>query len=90
VYILPTRGRRRVRALVVVMLIAGLNYVEQHCVAARLPAAGFGMIAMHLTHRNLSVCIVRTIATSTHSSVSTAIAAHARQPRRLRRASARV
>jgi uncharacterized protein (DUF58 family) len=62
VYILPTRAGSGFAAMVVVMLIAGLNYVNSIALLLGFLLVGFGMIAMHLTHRNLVGVIVRAIA----------------------------
>jgi uncharacterized protein (DUF58 family) len=53
VYILPTRAGLAFAALVSVMLVAGLNYANSIALLITFLLAGFGMIAMHLTHRNL-------------------------------------
>jgi uncharacterized protein (DUF58 family) len=53
VYILPTRAGMAFAALVLVMLLAGLNYSNSLALLITFLLAGFGMIAMHLTHRNL-------------------------------------
>ncbi len=53
VYILPTRAGLAFAMLVLVMLLAGLNYSNSVAMLITFLLAGFGMIAMHLTHRNL-------------------------------------
>ncbi len=53
VYILPTRGGLAFAALVFVMLLAGLNYANSVALLITFLMAGFGMISIHLTHRNL-------------------------------------
>lgn len=53
VYILPTRGGAAYAALVVVMLLAGLNYSNSVALLMTFVLGGFWMIAMHLCHRNL-------------------------------------
>jgi uncharacterized protein (DUF58 family) len=53
VYILPTRAGSAFAALIFVMLVAGLNYANSIALMITFLLAGFGMIAMHLTHRNL-------------------------------------
>ena len=53
VYILPTRAGAAFATLVFVMLVAGLNYTNSIALLITFLMAGFGMIAMHLTHRNL-------------------------------------
>jgi uncharacterized protein (DUF58 family) len=62
VYILPTRAGLAFAALVLVMLLAGLNYTNSIAMLITFLLAGFGMIAMHLTHRNLVGVTVRAIA----------------------------
>ncbi len=59
VYILPTRGGLAFAALLFVMLIAGLNYGNSIAMIVTFLLAGFGLIAMHLTHRNLVGVVVR-------------------------------
>jgi len=39
--------------LLLLMLIAGLNYRQQHRIVSGLPAAGFTLVTMHRCHRNL-------------------------------------
>jgi uncharacterized protein (DUF58 family) len=63
VYILPTRGGFAFGALVFVMLVAGLNYSNSIAMLVTFLLAGFGMIAMHLTHRNLAGAALRAVAT---------------------------
>src|SRR5690349_8338644 len=53
-YILPTRAGLAFAALVFVMLLAGLNYTNSVALMITFVLAGFGMIAMHLCHRNLA------------------------------------
>ena len=62
VYILPTRAGLAFAALVFVMLLAGLNYANSIALLITFLLAGFGMIAMHLTHRNLVGVNLRTVA----------------------------
>jgi len=62
VYILPTRAGLAFAALVLVMLLAGLNYSNSVALLITFLLAGFGMVAMHLTHRNLTGVTVRTVA----------------------------
>jgi uncharacterized protein (DUF58 family) len=53
VYILPTRAGMAFSALLIVMLLAGLNYGNSIALLITFLLGGFGLIAMHLTHRNL-------------------------------------
>jgi uncharacterized protein (DUF58 family) len=62
VYILPTRAGLAFALLVLVMLIAGLNYANSVALMITFVLAGFGLIAMHLCHRNLVGLSVRDIA----------------------------
>jgi uncharacterized protein (DUF58 family) len=62
VYILPTRAGLAFAALVLVMLVAGLNYANSIALLIAFLLAGFGMIAMHLTHRNLVGVALRAVA----------------------------
>jgi len=62
VYILPTRAGLAFAALTFVMLLAGLNYSNSIALLITFLLAGFGMIAMHLTHRNLVGINLRTVA----------------------------
>ena len=61
VYILPTRGGVAFAALLLVMLLAGLNYSNSMAMLITFLLAGFGLIAMHLCHRNLVGILVRGI-----------------------------
>lgn len=61
-YILPTRAGLAFAALAFVMLVAGLNYTNSIALLLTFLLAGFGMIAMHLTHRNLAGVTVRAVA----------------------------
>src|SRR6187549_261496 len=61
IYILPTRGGMAYAALVFVMLLAGLNYSNSIAMIITFLLAGFGLIAMHLTHRNLVGTLVHGI-----------------------------
>jgi uncharacterized protein (DUF58 family) len=63
VYILPTRAGLAFAMLVSVMLIAGLNYANSVALMITFVLAGFGLIAMHLCHRNLVGITLRDIAT---------------------------
>jgi uncharacterized protein (DUF58 family) len=62
VYILPTRAGLAFAALVLTMLLAGLNYANSIALLITFLMAGFGMIAMHLTHRNLVGVSLRAVA----------------------------
>src|SRR3954453_16902653 len=62
VYILPTRAGLAFAGLVLVMLLAGLNYSNSMAMMITFLLGGFGMIAMHLTHRNLAGVALRTVA----------------------------
>jgi uncharacterized protein (DUF58 family) len=63
-YILPTRGGLAFATLVFVMLLAGLNYSNSMALMITFLLSGFGLIAMHLTHRNLVRISVRTVSTA--------------------------
>jgi uncharacterized protein (DUF58 family) len=63
VYILPTRPGVAFAALLFVMLLAGLNYSNSIALLFTFLLAGFAMIAMHLTHRNLVGVTLRGVAT---------------------------
>ena len=62
IYILPTRGGLAFAALLFVMLLAGLNYANSIALMLTFMLAGFGLIAMHLCHRNLAGVTARGIA----------------------------
>ena len=62
VYILPTRAGLAFAALVFMMLLAGLNYTNSVALLITFLLAGFGMIAAHLTHRNLTGVAMRAVA----------------------------
>jgi uncharacterized protein (DUF58 family) len=62
VYILPTRAGMAFAALMFVMLLAGLNYANSIALLITFLLVGFGMIAMHLTHRNLVGLALRAVA----------------------------
>jgi len=62
VYILPTRAGLAFAALVLAMLLAGLNYSNSMAMMITFLLAGFAMIAMHLTHRNLAGVALRAVA----------------------------
>lgn len=63
VYILPSRGGLAFSLLVLVMLLAGLNYANSVALMITFVLAGFGLIAMHLCHRNLVGITLRDVAT---------------------------
>lgn len=52
-YILPTRAGMIFAALVLTMVIAGLNYGNSLALLLAFLLAGFGLVAMHQCHRNL-------------------------------------
>ena len=62
VYILPTRAGLAFAALVLVMLLAGINYANSVAMLITFLLGGFGMIATHLTHRNLTGVTLRAVA----------------------------
>jgi uncharacterized protein (DUF58 family) len=64
IYILPTRAGLAFAALLLTMLLAGLNYSNSMALLFTFLLAGFGLIAMHLCHRNLAGTMVRGIATA--------------------------
>lgn len=53
VMILPTRGGLAFAVLLVVMLLAGINYSNSMAMMLTFLLGAFGLISMHLTHRNL-------------------------------------
>lgn len=63
VYILPTRAGLAFALLLFVMLVAGLNYGNSIALMITFLLTGFGLIAMHLTHRNLLGITARGVAT---------------------------
>lgn len=63
IYILPTRAGFAFAALLLVMLLAGLNYSNSMALLFTFLLAGFTLIAMHLCHRNLAGTVVRGVAT---------------------------
>ena len=52
-YILPTRTGIAFGALLLLMLIAGLNYANSLALLVTFLLAGVGLVAMHACHRNL-------------------------------------
>lgn len=63
IYILPTRAGIAFAALLLVMLLAGLNYANSIALLFTFLLAGFALIAMHLCHRNLVGTVVHGVAT---------------------------
>lgn len=63
IYILPTRAGVAFAALLLVMLVAGLNYSNSIALLFTFLLSGFALIAMHLCHRNLAGMVVRGVAT---------------------------
>jgi uncharacterized protein (DUF58 family) len=63
-YILPTRAGFAFATLIFVMLLGGLNYANSVALMLTFLLSGFGMIAMHLTHRNLVRISVRALSTT--------------------------
>jgi uncharacterized protein (DUF58 family) len=64
VYILPTRAGLAFALLLGLMLTAGLNYANSVALMITFLFGGFALIAMHLTHRNLTGLALRGIATT--------------------------
>lgn len=62
VYILPTRAGVAFAFLLMLMLVAGLNYANSVALMMTFLLGGFGLIAMHLTHRNLTGLTLRSVA----------------------------
>ena len=62
VYILPTRAGLAFALLLFVMLLAGLNYSNSIAMLITFLLAGFALIVMHLTHRNLVGVMARSVA----------------------------
>jgi uncharacterized protein (DUF58 family) len=63
IYVLPTRAGMAFAALLLTMLLAGLNYSNSIALLFTFLLAGFALIAMHLCHRNLAGTVVRGVAT---------------------------
>jgi uncharacterized protein (DUF58 family) len=63
IYILPTRAGFAFAGLLLVMLLAGLNYANSIALLFTFLLAGFALIAMHLCHRNLAGTVVHGVAT---------------------------
>ena len=53
IYILPTRSGLGFAALLLVMLLAGLNYANSLALFATFSLMSFGLVTMNLCHRNL-------------------------------------
>jgi len=62
IYILPTRAGFAFAALLLVMLLAGLNYANSIALLFTFLLAGFALIGMHLCHRNLAGTVVHGVA----------------------------
>jgi uncharacterized protein (DUF58 family) len=58
-YILPTRAGMAFGALVLTMMIAGLNYANSLALLLAFLLAGFALVAMHQCHRNLLGLVLR-------------------------------
>ena len=63
VYILPTRAGFAYALLLLVMLVASLNYANSVALMLTFVLGGLALIAMHLCHRNLVGLTLREIAT---------------------------
>ncbi|MEO7774304.1 MAG: DUF58 domain-containing protein [Steroidobacteraceae bacterium] len=63
IYILPTRGGAGFAALLLVMLLAGLNYGNSLALFLTFALGGFALVAMHQCHRMLLRLNVRALAT---------------------------
>ncbi len=63
IYVLPTRAGFAFAALLLTMLLAGLNYANSIALLFTFLLAGFALIAMHLCHRNLAGTVVHGVAT---------------------------
>jgi uncharacterized protein (DUF58 family) len=61
-YILPTRAGVAFGALLLLMLIAGLNYANSLALLLTFLLAGLALVAMHTCHRNLLGLIVADLA----------------------------
>jgi uncharacterized protein (DUF58 family) len=53
IYILPTRAGVGFSALILTMLVAGLNYTNSTALFLTFLLSGFALVAMHQCHRNL-------------------------------------
>ena len=86
IYILPTRAGLAFAALLLVMLLAGLNYSNSIALLFTFLLAGFALIAMHLCHRNLAGTVVHGVATvdafaGEHGRLLVTLENHADSPR---------
>jgi uncharacterized protein (DUF58 family) len=86
IYILPTRAGLAFAALLLVMLLAGLNYANSIALLFTFLLAGFALIAMHLCHRNLAGTVVHGVATvdafaGEHGRLLVTLENHADSPR---------
>lgn len=65
-YILPTRSGIGFALLLTLMLVAGLNYANSLALFLTFLLAGFGLVNMHLCHRNLQgACLLSASAAPT-------------------------
>lgn len=69
IYILPTQAGLGFAVLLLFMLIAGLNYANSLALLLTFLLIGFGLITMHLCHRNL-------LGTGLHAAVAAPTFAH--------------
>jgi uncharacterized protein (DUF58 family) len=86
IYILPTRAGFAFAGLLLVMLLAGLNYANSIALLFTFLLAGFALIAMHLCHRNLAGTVVHGVATvdafaGEHGRLLVTLENHADSPR---------
>lgn len=86
IYILPTRAGFAFAALLLTMLVAGLNYANSIALLFTFLLAGFALIAMHLCHRNLAGTVVHGVATvdafaGEHGRLRVTLENHADSPR---------
>jgi uncharacterized protein (DUF58 family) len=86
IYILPTRAGFAFATLLLIMLLAGLNYANSIALLFTFLLAGFALIAMHLCHRNLAGTVVHGVATvdafaGEHGRLLVTVENHADSPR---------
>lgn len=86
IYILPTRAGFAFAALLLTMLLAGLNYANSIALLFTFLLAGFALIGMHLCHRNLAGTVVHGVATvdafvGEHGRLLVTLENHADSPR---------
>jgi len=86
IYILPTRGGFAFAGLLLIMLLAGLNYANSIALLFTFLLAGLALIAMHLCHRNLAGTVVHGVATvdafaGEHGRLRVTLENHADSPR---------